>query len=199
MGEPAPRIATYEDVINAPDGMTAELIGGELHVSPRPASDHAITGAAILRDISDAFGRRRGGAGPGGWWIIPEPELHLERPSGRVEVVVPDVSGWRRERMPAVPRTPAFEMPPDWVCEVLSQGARNLRRDRILKPDVYATDGIPHLWIVDPVGETLEVFRLQGAVYARVQAFAGDVRVHAEPFEALELDIGGWWLGPDAG
>ena len=200
MGEPAPRLATYEDVLNAPEGMTAELIGGELYVSPRPAPDHAMAEGGVYGDLSRAFSRRR--SGHGGWWILAEPEIHLRRlttgfGAQGFEVASPDVAGWRRERMPVPPRTPAIELAPDWLCEVLSLGPRNVRRDRILKPDLYAACGIPHLWIVDPVAETLEVHRLQGTVYARVQAFAGDVRVRAKPFEAVELDLGEWWLSTE--
>jgi Uma2 family endonuclease len=198
MGDPARRPATYDDVLAAPEGMTAEIIAGELWLSPRPAGDHASVALGIGGDLREPFGRRRGGPGPGGWWILIEPELHLGVPAPKDVVAVPDLAAWRRERMPVIPRVVGFALPPDWVCEILSPGPRNTRRDRIVKPHVYAACGIPHVWIVDPVAETLEVFRLQGSTYNRAQAFAGDVRVRAEPFDAVELDIGGWWLETEA-
>ena len=194
MGDPARKVATYDDVLNAPAGMTAEILDGELYLSPRPSMPHGVVEGDLYGDLREAFGRRRGGSGPGGWWFAIEPELHLGVEDSRSVVAAPDIAGWRRERMPSIPRTASVSLPPDWVCEVLSPGARNVRRDRIVKPDVYASRGVGHLWLVDPLAETLEVSRLEGKNYVRIQAFAGDVRVRAEPFEALELDIGSWWL-----
>lgn len=153
----------------------------------------------IFGDLREAFGRRRGGTGPGGWWILVEPELHLGGPDPKGLVAVPDVAAWRRSHLPTIPHAPAFTMAPDWICEVVSPGPRNTRRDRIVKPDVYASRGIPHLWVVDPLGQLLEVFRLEDGTYRCVQAFSGDERVRAEPFEAVELDIGGWWLPAEPG
>lgn len=197
MGDPAQRIATYDDVRRAPEEWTAEILDGELYLSPRPASEHADAFAEMLVELRGRFGRRRGG-GPGGWWILGEPELHLGDPDPTSVVVVPDLAGWRRERMPEVPRVSAFTLVPDWVCEILSPGPRNLRKDRVLKPDVYARAGVRHLWFVDPIGMTLEVWRLEAAHYVRIAAFSGDTLVRAEPFDAVELDIGAWWL-PTAG
>ena len=196
MSEPARRIATYEDILSAPDHMVAEILNGELHLSPRPASTHGWSELGLAGDLRGHFGLR-GGDGPGGWWFQVEPELHLGSPKPASVVAVPDVAGWRRERMPAMQRVPAFTLPPDWLCEVVSPGPAATRRDRVLKPDLYASRGIPHMWILDPIGQTLEVFRLQAGVYARVQAFAGDVRVRAEPFDAVELDMSEWWVPED--
>ena len=196
MGEPALKIATYADVLNAPDGMNAEILDGELHLSPRPAPNHGSAALAMGADLREHFGRRRGGSGPGGWWILPEPELHLGIPDPTSIVVVPDLAGWRRERMPSIPEEPAITLPPDWICEILSPGARNTRRDRILKPDLYASRGVTHLWIADPIERLLEVWELRDTVYARIQAFSGDCIVRAKPFDAVELDLSEWWL-PD--
>jgi Uma2 family endonuclease len=197
MSDPAARMATYDDVLAAPEGMNAEILNGELFLSPRPASKHASVEGGLFGDLREAFGRRRGG-GPGGWWLLIEPELHLGAPDPKSTVAVPDVGGWRRERMPQVPDVAAFTLPPDWVVEILSQGARATRRDRILKPELYGSRGVSYMWIVDPIAQTLEVYRLQGGIYARVQAFVGDIRVRAEPFDAVELDMGGWWLPDDS-
>lgn len=199
MGEPARRIATYQDVLSAPDGMTAEILDGELCLSPRPGSPHAASAIGLGADLVQRFGRRRGGDGPGGWWILPEPELHLGVPTPTEEVVVPDLAGWRRERMPQVPQVAAFTLAPDWICEVLSPGAQNLRRDRMLKPDLYARRGVRWLWLVDPIGQLVEVFQLENGRYVRAQVFGGDTVVRAEPFDAVELDIGAWWLPESPG
>lgn len=193
MGDPAVRRATYDDVLAAPDGWTAELVNGELFLSPRPRATHLGVEGDLYADLREAFGRRRGGPGPGGWVFLIEPELHLGVPHPNEIVAVPDVAGWRRERLPDVPDTAAITLLPDWICEVVSPGARNVRRDRIVKPDLYATLGVPWLWLVDPVAQLLEVFRLQAGTYARAQAFSGDEIVHAQPFDAVTLDIGGWW------
>lgn len=193
MGEPARRLATYADVLAAPEGMIAEILAGELHVSPRPRNWHASVGMDLGTDLNVQFGRRRGGSGPGGWHILIEPELHLGRPDPTSAVAVPDLAGWRRDRMPEIPDEAAFVMPPDWICEILSPGARNIRRDRMLKPDLYASCGVPYLWLVDPDAQLLEIWHLQGDVYARIATFAGDVRARVKPFDAVELDLGGWW------
>lgn len=197
MGEPARKLATYDDVLAAPEHLTAEIVNGELHLSPRPGNAHALASGEAYGWLWDEFGRRRGGSGPGGWWILAEPELHLGRRDPRDTVLVPDLAGWRRDRMLEFPDEAAFTLVPDWVCEVLSPGAAAVRRDRIVKVDAYAQCGVAHLWLVDPVAHTLEVYTLTGGVFARTQAFTGDVRVRAVPFDAVEIDLGGWWL-PEA-
>lgn len=194
MGETARKVATYDDVLNAPEGMTAEILGGELHLMPRPASDHGYTEGGIAFDVESLFMRGRGG--PGGWWILREPELHLGKRDPTSVVAAPDLAGWRRDRMPTIPRVAAHTLPPDWICEVVSPGWRNTRRDYVAKPAEYAAAGVSWLWIVDLAQRKLEVRHLQGGVYAVLQTFVGDDRVRAQPFDAVELEMGGWWL-PD--
>jgi len=197
--EPALRPATYADVLGAPEGLTAELFGGELHLSPRPAVRHVDLASGLTAELRTRFGRQRGGHGPGGWWILAEPELHLGGDANpQARVLVPDLAGWRRERLPVLPDAPALTLCPDWACEILSPGPANMRRDRVLKPDHYAAVGVAWLWFVDPAARLLEVWRLQGGTYARVQAFGGDDRARAEPFDAVELELGGWWMPEDA-
>src|SRR5690606_18051551 len=128
----------------------------------------------------------RGRGGPGGWVILFEPELHL---SGHV--LVPDLAGWRRERMPEMPEVPAFELAPDWVCEVLSP--HTVARDRVRKLPIYAQQRVRHVWLVDPDAKTLEVFRLDGDGWRLVGTWEGDARLRAEPFDAVELELGGLW------
>ncbi len=184
----ARRVATYDDLRRLPPHVIGEIIGGEVHVSPRPAPKHAYAGTKVAFDLS-GVGRRRG-PGPGGWIILFEPELHLGD-----DVLVPDIAGWRRARLPEVPNTAAITLAPDWVCEVLSPS--NGRRDRLLKMPLYAAAGVGHLWLVDPDQQTLEVYRREGAHWLLLVTHAGDQRVRAEPFVELELDLFEWWTGPE--
>ena len=182
------RPATYQDVLDAPAHKVAEVLDGELFVTPRPAVPHTHTSSVMGADVLGPFHRRPGGqGGPGGWWILDEPELHLGS-----HIVVPDLAGWRRERMPVPPSAAYFDLPPDWVCEVLSPST--CRIDRILKTRIYAEHAVPWLWMVDPLARSLEVFELRGDLYTLVQAFAGNETVRARPFDAVELEMERWWL-----
>lgn len=134
-----------------------------------------------------------GQGGPGGWWILYEPELHLG-----ADVMVPDLAGWRRERMPVVPDVAAFELAPDWVCEILSPSTASL--DRMRKMPRYATAGVGHAWLIDPIARGLEVFRNLDGHWLSVAVFEGTQVVRAEPFDAVELDLGLLWpSGGEAG
>ena len=139
----------------------------KLHTSPRLAAPHARAASVLGMDIGGPFHRGRGG--PGGWWILDEPELHL---GSDPDIVVPDLAGWRRDRMPELPSGAYFELSPDWVCEVLSSPTGGL--DRAHKVPLYAREGIAHVWLVDPTNRTLEVFRLDGNTYRLVATHAGD-------------------------
>lgn len=188
MGHDTKRPATYEDLVALPEHQVGQIIDGELIAQPRPASRHARASAALLSGLFNPFDSGQGG--PGGWWLLPEPELHLG-----AEVLVPDLAGWRRDRMPEVPDTPCFTLAPDWVCEVLSPSTAALERSR--KKRIYAREGVGHVWLVDPQARTLEVFRLSEGQWLEQGTWSGDERVRAEPFEALELELGVLWL-PDA-
>ena len=184
------RYATYEDLEEVPDTKVAELIEGDLIVSPRPASPHARSATALGSDLFGGFDGPPGGAGkPGGWWILFEPELHFGR-----NVLVPDLAAWRREHMAVLPNTAAFTQAPDWVCEVVSPSTGAVDRGR--KMAIYAREGVAHLWIVDPIARTLEVYRLEGERWIVASTRGGDDPVAAEPFEAVTLDPARWWLGP---
>lgn len=183
--------ATYADIeALPPDVVVGEIIGGELVVSPRPAPRHAIAASALGNLIGSPFALGTGG--PGGWWIIDEPELHLGIDPD-YEVLVPDLAGWRRERMPEPPSTAWFSLPPDWVCEVISP--RNAARDRSQKMPFYARAGISHAWLLDPAVCTLEAFRLHDGAWRVIGTLAGEARVRIEPFEAIELDLTPLWAG----
>lgn len=178
------RRATYQDVLDAPPDMVAEIIRGALHLQPRPRFPHARAASALGMEIGAPFDRGRGG--PGGWIILDEPELHLGE-----EVVVPDLGGWRRERMPAIADVPWTELAPDWVCEVLSPGTRT--RDLTDKRDIYGEHGVGHLWFVDPDAQTLEVFALRDGAWTLLAAHHGETDVRAAPFEAVAFPLGALW------
>jgi len=188
MSNAAKRRATYDDVLAAPAHMVAEVVDGVLHTQPRPALPHARAASRLGGVLDGPFDRGRGG--PGGWVILDEPELHLAE-----DIVVPDVAGWRRARMPRVPMEAAFvTLAPDWVCEVLSP--RTQAFDRGAKMDVYAREGVSHAWLLDPLARLLEVWRLEqgeGPRWVRVATWTGDAVVRAEPFDAIELELADLW------
>jgi len=176
--------ATYQDVLDAPEYMIAELIEGALHLHPRPAFPHALAGSVLGSEIGGPFHRGRGG--PGGWWILDEPELHLGP-----DVLVPDLAGWRRERMPVFPDAPWSALAPDWICEVLSPGTRRL--DLTDKRRLYAAAGVPHLWFVDPLARTLEAFELRGGAWTLTAALRDDEEVRVPPFDAVAFPLAALW------
>lgn len=153
MAQPKPRVATYSDIEALPENMVGEILFGVLHAHPRPEPRHANATSVLGHEVMGPFQFGRGG--PGGWIFLDEPELHLGE-----HVVVPDIAGWRRERMPKLPATAYFETPPDWVCEVLSPSTQRI--DRTDKLSVYAAFGVGHAWYVDPDACTLEVLVLTG-------------------------------------
>lgn len=194
MGLPAEarRRATYADLEAVPANKVAELIHGTLHVMPRPAPKHARAASGLGGKLFNPFDA--GDGGPGGWWILDEPEIHFPDPTepGATNVVVPDLSGWRRERMPVLPETAYFELSPDWICEVVSKSTEE--HDRGEKMPIHAREGVRHAWIIDPVGRTLEAFTLGvGGRWSKPVVHRGGEVVRVAPFEALALDLSGLW------
>lgn len=180
----ARRKATYQDVLDAPAHMIAELVDGELHVQPRPSGRHAAVTSALGEELGPPF--KRGKGGPGGWLILDEPELHL-----RADVVVPDLAGWKRQRLPTVGDEAYFELAPDWICKVLSPSTQ--KHDRTAKLSIYAREGVAHVWLVNATHRTLELLRLQQDGWLTVAVHHDDQRVRAEPFDAIELDLSVLW------
>ena len=184
--------ATYADLEAVPPHRVAELVRGTLHTFPRPALPHAQAATELVGELAAPFGRGRGG--PGGWRILVEPELHFPDPTapGEIEVVVPDLAGWRVERMPAVRGAAYAEVAPDWICEVLSPSTAAF--DRVEKMPLYAREGVRHAWLVDPIARTLEVFALGAEGRWTLAGVHRDAaRVRAEPFDAIELDLEALW------
>lgn len=188
------RRATYQDVVNAPDDRVAELIGGQLFLSPRPRSRHSHTCVRATADLVRPF--QDGEDGPGGWYFLIEPELWLGPPDDvRALTLVPDMAGWRRERMGDLHDVLGHTVAPDWILEVLSPSTRRL--DRVHKLPRYAAAGVGHVWLADPEVRTLEAFRLDGERYTLLGTFTEEKPVAIAPFDAVDLDLGRWWL-PEA-
>ena len=171
--------------MRVPDHLVAEIIDGELFTTPRPATPHAYVISGLTGEIGIPFSRGRGG--PGGWWVLVEPELHFGE-----DVVVPDLGAWRHTTLPVIPNAPYVSTPPDWVCEVLSPSTERL--DRARKLAVYAREGVGFVWLINPRTLTLEVFQLVGSGWSLLAAHSDADVVRAQPFEAIELDLGSLWL-----
>lgn len=186
---PKNRPATYADLLALPDNVVGQIVDGELVVAPRPAPSHAMATSYLGGELVGPYGRGRGG--PGGWLILDEPELHLGE-----HVLVPDLAGWLRERMPRLPETAWFELRPDWVCEVLSPSTAIL--DRTRKQDIYREHGVPWLWFVDPATRTIEVLKLSGQDLVVAGTFGGEGEARVPPFDAVAIDVGALWDVPSA-
>jgi Uma2 family endonuclease len=191
-----PRRATYADLAAVPANKVAEIIGGVLYIFPRPAPPNAFAASQLGDELGPFKQRHRKTRGPGGWIILPEPELHLG-PTDDDDDVVPDFAGWRVERMAELPDAAYFTMIPDWVCEILSPSTE--ATDRAKKMPLYARVGVRHAWLVHPIARTLEVFVLNDARrWTLLDVHHGDVEVNAEPFEAVAIDLGEIWPTPTA-
>jgi len=186
MAEPAKKRATYEDLYTIPENMTGEIIDGELIVSPRPSRKHVYTTSTLGSEIGPAYHSGRGG--PGGWIILIEPEIGLGE-----DIVVPDLAGWKRERIPASEEHNWISVCPDWICEILSPGTA--RTDRVKKMRVYARHELAHLWLIDPIDKTLEAYRFQSGSFMVAGVYGENEKVRLEPFPEVEIDLSNLWWG----
>ncbi len=184
MADPAHRQATYADLEAVPPHLVAELLYGSLVTHPRPAPQHAVAANALGAEITNPF--QKGQGGPGGWIFMTEPELHLGQ-----NVLVPDIAGWRRERLPSLPKTAWIETPPDWVCEVISPSTEYY--DRGVKRDIYAAAGVLHLWLVNPVLRQLEAFQLTAGKWLLAAVVGDNDEVCLPPFDAAPFSLGLLW------
>jgi len=186
MPQPPKRHATYEDLFDLPENMVGEILNGELHTHPRPAPKHARAYSALGYTVGGPFDGSIGG--PGDWWILDEPELHVS-----TDILVPDLAGWRREHMPELPETAWFELAPDWVCEILSPSTA--RTDRIIKMPIYSHESVRHIWLVDPDLKTLEVYELNADNHwTLIATLKDDDPVSQPPFDAIEFSLGALWV-----
>ena len=177
--------ATYQDILNLPEAKTGEVVSGELFVSPRPPIRHARSASAIGGRLMGPF--NDGDGGPGGWWILDEPELHFNQ-----DVVVPDLAGWRRDRMSQLPDASYISQAPQWICEVLSPSTTRI--DRVIKMPIYVREGVEHAWLVEPERRTVEVFALSEDRWTLLRTFSDDDAMRASPFDAIDINLAGWWM-----
>jgi Uma2 family endonuclease len=177
----------YEQLEALPEGLTGEVINGQLYTQPRPSGRHGLAESSLIDELVGPFQKGRGG--PGGWWIIGEPELHFVRDA---EVDVPDLAGWRRERMPRIPEDQRFTVVPDWVCEILSTSTAS--KDRQIKMPIYAEYGVGYAWLVDPLACTLEAYERDGANWREIGRFSGDDQVAVAPFAAVTIHLADLWV-----
>jgi Uncharacterized protein conserved in cyanobacteria len=176
----------YEQLMALPEHVTGEILNGELYAMPRPSGKHGLAESGLGFNVTGPFHFGRGG--PGGWWIIIEPEIHFIRDQ---EVAVPDLAGWRRERMPSVPDDHRFEVVPDWVCEILSPSTA--KKDRVVKLPIYARYGVQYVWIVDPLAQTLEAYTLQQGQWLLIATLKDDDEVAVPPFDAAPFSLADLW------
>jgi hypothetical protein len=178
------RAATYRDLCEVPDGLVAEILDGDLWVSPQPVPKHCYASMMLTVELVPPF--QNGNRGPGGWQLLSEVELHLGG-----DVVVPDVAGWRRDRGLRLFDHAHIVNAPDWVCEIVSKSTEKL--DRGLKMRLYARERVGHLWFLDPRTRTLEVFKLSDGGWVPIQVFGGDEAAPAAPFETVPLALSHLW------
>jgi Uma2 family endonuclease len=181
MTAPARKPATYADLLALPATMVGEIIGGRLHAQPRPRAGHGAAGGALGSIVTGSYQFGRGG--PGGWLFIDEPELHLGR-----DIVVPDIAGWRTERIDFTAETVGITTAPDWVCEVLSPTTEKL--DRGPKRAIYGAAGVGHLWLLDPRARLLEAFANVNGQWLLIGVASSNDEVALAPFEAAPFALG---------
>jgi Uma2 family endonuclease len=184
MADPALKFATYQDIVDLPENIVGEIIYGQLETHPRPAPKHALAAGSLGAELISPFHKGRGG--PGGWWILPEPECHL-----RGHILVPDLAGWRRETMPGLPETAWFETVPDWICEILSPSTA--RKDRSVKMPLYAQLDVGYLWLIDPLLQTLEAYQLVESRWLLLATYAEEAAVCCAPFAEHTFPLDNLW------
>lgn len=181
------RPATLADLEDLPPTWRGEIIDGELYAFPRPRAPHAGAESTLVGELWGPFQRGRGG--PGGWWILAEPGIQIDR----APEISPDVAGWKRERLPTLPVDEPIRVAPDWVCEILSPSTRGY--DLVVKRRFYADAAVTHLWYIDPEARTLAVSRLHEGKWLELGVYGPEGLVRAEPFDAIEIDLAAFWEG----
>lgn len=182
--DPERKLATYDDLRRLPDEVRAEVLAGVVHTMPAPLPRHNRIARAIGRFVGGPFDDDDGFDGPGGWWILPDVDVQL----AEHDVVRPDLSGWRRDRLAEPWDERPIAVRPDWICEILSPS--NAKHDRLTKADLYAREGVPHYWIVDPVERIVEVFALRDGGWFRDGAYSDGDIARLAPFAEIEPDVG---------
>lgn len=184
MGRPHENPAAYENLFSLPENVVGEIISGRLVTHPRSAPRHARAYSSLGFELGGPFDHGRNG--PGGWWILDEPELHLNH-----HILVPDIAGWRHEYLPKLPETAWFELAPDWVCEILSPSTA--RVDRAEKLPLYAAHAVKHVWLVDPDLRILEIFENHDGEWLLLAVLEENAVVSQPPFDAISFELGSLW------
>lgn len=184
MAEAAKKRATYADLEAVPPHLVAEIIDGELMTHPRPSPRHSATASALGAELTGPF--QKGRRGPGGWVFFVEPEISFD-----AQLLVPDMAGWKRERLPAYPDTNYHTVSPDWICEILSGSTE--KRDRTVKSRIYAEARVPYFWLIDPRLQILEAFELDEGRWLKIGAWNSDDEVRAPPFDAVAFSLADLW------
>lgn len=176
---------SYSALDALPMGWVGEILDDEVVASPRPHPAQARAAFMLGVELGERLDKRRGGR----WCFLRAPELHLGH-----DVLVPDLAGWRRDRLaaPPEPGAPILTLAPDWVCEVLSPSTTAL--DRARKLPIYAREGVGHVWLMDPVAQTLEVYQRVKRGWLLTGTYDGEALVRAEPFASLTLELEPLWL-----
>ena len=188
LGNHPPARATYQDVLDAPPHMVAEILEGKLYMNPRPTLKHGSATFILLTNLANAYQHTI--TGPCRWLFIPEPEIHFDD-----HVLVPDGAAWTDNRLPkaTVMHDPYTSVPPDWICETLSPSTRKV--DLTEKRDIYARYGIRNLWYLDPDKLTLEALSLDDGSYRSLGRVTGKKIVSLPPFESAQFSLTGLWPG----
>lgn len=184
----AEALATFQNLLELPEDARAEILGGRVVTSPVPLPRHSNSQRALGRFVGGPFHDDDGRGGPGGWWIFIEVDVQL----GVHDVVRPDLSGWRRERLADPGAARPILTPPDWVCEITSPSSE--ARDRVDKRALYARHGVAHYWIIDPEARILEALELREGRWPEVGAWGDAATARIPPFDAIELEIGRLFL-----
>lgn len=181
--QPVQRLATYADLLDLDEDVRAEVLNGEISAAPSPTPRHSRAQRALSRHIGGPYDDDDGRGGPGGWWILLEIDIELDAHN----VVRPDLSSWRRERLPEPWDLRPISVVPDWICEIVSP--RNAARDRVTKRRLYAEHGVAFYWLLDPNELTLEALQLQNRQWLELGSWDHTARVRIEPFAEVELEL----------
>jgi Uma2 family endonuclease len=183
MVAPRTKLATFVDLEQLGDEVSAEIIHGVISDKAAPSAEHSCAQLAFGLVLGRRFQRRPGGRWPGGWWFGTEIEVEYETH----EVYRHDIAGWRRDRVPERLSGRPIRVRPDWVCELVSP--RNEKRDTVDKFQVLHSNRVSHYWIGNPIEQTLAVHRWESAGYLVILTAAVGEVVRAEPFESVELQL----------
>ena len=178
----AKSISLYEQLEQLPESLTGQILNGQLYTHPRPNGKHILISSNVGAELHGPF--QKGKNGPGGWWILQEPEVHLTLNS---EVVVPDLAGWKKERLPEIPDTHKFTVIPDWICEIFSPSTESI--DKEIKMPLYAKYGVKYLWLIHPIKKSLQAFKLTNNEWILQGTFEGNDAISIEPFDSINIKL----------